>query len=93
MRLENIAAISFISIKGDVGKTTSAANGAATLANRQVVVGKTIKDARVRLVNLDPQSNATTSLINDNKYNLIKSRITLSCFLFREVECIIHGRK
>lgn len=48
--------ISFINLKGGVGKTTVTVNIAATLAKRY--------NKRVLLVDLDPQTNATVSLID-----------------------------
>lgn len=47
--------ISFINLKGGVGKTTAAVNIAATIAS---------KGKRVLLIDLDPQTNATVSVID-----------------------------
>lgn len=47
--------VSFINLKGGVGKTTTAVNIAATIAN---------KGESVLLIDLDPQTNATVSVID-----------------------------
>jgi chromosome partitioning protein len=47
--------VSFINLKGGVGKTTTAVNIAANLAN---------SDESVLLIDLDPQTNATVSVID-----------------------------
>ncbi|ADW19223.1 cobyrinic acid ac-diamide synthase [Desulfobulbus propionicus DSM 2032] len=52
--------VSFINLKGGVGKTTTAVNIAATLAK--------IKEYRVLLIDLDPQTNATISVIDQEEW-------------------------
>ena len=69
MKIGNATVISFINLKGGVGKTTSAVNVAATLAKREVKSGdKTTKPASVLLIDLDPQSNASLTLLNKQQY-------------------------
>lgn len=80
MKLGNAIVISFINLKGGVGKTTSAVNVAATLANQQFIVGKTARDARVLLIDLDPQGNATLSLINHSEYKQIENHTIVQLF-------------
>lgn len=70
MKIGNAVVISFINLKGGVGKTTSAVNVAATLAKREIESkssGKK-KPASVLLIDLDPQSNASLTLLNKEKY-------------------------
>ncbi len=72
MKIGNTTVISFINLKGGVGKTTSAVNVAATLARRQVKSGeKSTKSASVLLIDLDPQSNASLTLLKKEQYNPI----------------------
>lgn len=52
--------ISFINLKGGVGKTTTAVNIAATLAKT--------KRYKVLLIDLDPQTNATISVIDQERW-------------------------
>lgn len=52
--------ISFINLKGGVGKTTLTVNIASILAEKH--------DAKVLLVDLDPQTNATVSLITQEEW-------------------------
>ncbi|EGQ7784190.1 AAA family ATPase [Vibrio parahaemolyticus] len=51
--------VSFINLKGGVGKTTTAVNIAAALAE---------DGERVLVIDLDPQTNATVSLISQNEW-------------------------
>lgn len=64
----NCRVISFINMKGGVGKTTLSINTANYLAN---------KNNKVLILDLDPQFNATQSLLlrQNNKYTLDNSRI------------------
>lgn len=67
MKIGNTTVISFINLKGGVGKTTSAVNVAATLAKREMKS----KLASVLLIDLDPQSNASLTLLNKQQYKEI----------------------
>lgn len=71
MRIGNAIVISFINLKGGVGKTTSAVNVAATLAKKRVKSGGGDKPASVLLVDLDPQSNASLTLLKKKHYEEI----------------------
>jgi chromosome partitioning protein len=68
MKIGNTTVISFINLKGGVGKTTSAVNIAATLAKRHIKSGEKSKPASVLLIDLDPQSNASLTLLNKEQY-------------------------
>jgi chromosome partitioning protein len=54
--------VSFINLKGGVGKTTTAVNVAATLSH--------VYKQRVLLIDLDPQTNATVSVISQETWGL-----------------------
>lgn len=70
MKLGNTRVISFINLKGGVGKTTAAVNVAATIAQSfQVKQGNIQKAARVLLIDLDPQSNASLTLLKPTNYD------------------------
>lgn len=71
MKLGNTTVLSFINLKGGVGKTTSAVNVAATLARREIKWDKSTKPASVLLIDLDPQSNASLTLLNKEQYKEI----------------------
>ncbi len=58
--------VSFINLKGGVGKTTTAVNIAAILAKQ--------KSSKVLLVDLDPQTNATVSLISQEEWRDVNSK-------------------
>lgn len=74
MKIGNATIISFINLKGGVGKTTSAVNVAATLAKRTIKSGeKSAKPASVLLIDLDPQSNASLTLLKKEEYKEIDS--------------------
>lgn len=70
MKIGNATVISFINLKGGVGKTTSAVNVAATLAKRELESksGNNKKPASVLLIDLDPQSNASLTLLHKDQY-------------------------
>lgn len=71
MKIGNATVISFINLKGGVGKTTSAVNVAATLARRRIRSGWKTKPASVLLIDLDPQSNASLTLLKKEHYRAI----------------------
>ena len=71
MKIGNATVISFINLKGGVGKTTSAVNVAATLAKREIKAGDKLKRASVLLIDLDPQSNASLTLLNKQQYKAV----------------------
>lgn len=78
MKLGNTKVISFINLKGGVGKTTAAVNVAATLAHSCTVTqGSVKKPARVLLIDLDPQSNASLTLLKPEEYDASKTIVNL----------------
>ena len=71
--------ISFINLKGGVGKTTLAVNIAANLAYYHGM--------KVLMVDLDPQTNSTVSLISPNEWlGLKKSRRTLKSMYYAQLD-------
>ena len=84
MKIGNTTVISFINLKGGVGKTTSAVNVAATLAKRDIKTknSNNSKPASVLLIDLDPQSNASLTLLNKEQYAEIDktNKILLKAF-------------
>lgn len=62
--------ISFINMKGGVGKTTSVVEVAALLATEH--------EKRVLVIDLDPQTNATLSFINLSEWERIKNTGTMA---------------
>lgn len=77
MRLGNTTVISVINLKGGVGKTTAAVNIAATLAKRPFQTGNTVKPTKVLLIDLDPQSNASLTLLDETTYDPNKTIVNL----------------
>lgn len=76
MKLGRAKVISFINLKGGVGKTTAAVNVAATIAS-SCRVGSSQKPARVLLIDLDPQSNASLTLLRSEQYDCKKTIVNL----------------
>ncbi|MGP1382809.1 MAG: ParA family protein [Thainema sp.] len=78
MRVGNAKVISFINLKGGVGKTTTAVNVAATIAKfYKIKQGGTQKPARVLLIDLDPQSNASLTLLQQEQYDSNRTVVNL----------------
>lgn len=73
--------VSFINLKGGVGKTTVTVNIAATLAKRH--------KAKVLVVDLDPQTNATVSLIDQTDWEARKDQ---GLTLFNMFNDLLNGR-
>lgn len=71
--MEKGKVISFINLKGGVGKTSSAINIADELS----------KDSEVLVIDMDPQFNATQSLLN---YQLAKSRSNIPSEILNSAE-------
>lgn len=68
MSLGQAKVLSCITLKGGVGKTTSAVSVAAQLASGDKVGKQMTPGHKVLLVDLDPQSNASTYLPGKEKY-------------------------
>jgi chromosome partitioning protein len=90
--------VSFINLKGGVGKTTLAVNIAATLANDFLIRDRKV---RVLLIDLDPQTNATISVITQETwekrqeggqtlYHLFKDKLE-GTSSFKIQEAILHN--
>jgi chromosome partitioning protein len=79
MKLGNTRVISFINLKGGVGKTTTAVNVAATLGHSFYVQSKSERprQAKVLLIDLDPQSNASLTLLHEKDYDPDKTIVNL----------------
>jgi chromosome partitioning protein len=69
--------VSFINLKGGVGKTTTAVNIAAILAKQ--------KSSKVLLIDLDPQTNATVSLITQEQWQDVNSKGQTIYHLFNDL--------
>lgn len=69
--------VSFINLKGGVGKTTTAVNIAAILAKQ--------KSFKVLLIDLDPQTNATVSLITQEQWQDVNSKGQTIYHLFNDL--------
>lgn len=78
MRLGQAKVLSFINLKGGVGKTTAAVNVAATIAHSyRVGQGSRERPARVLLIDLDPQSNASLTLLRPEQYDTKRTIVHL----------------
>jgi chromosome partitioning protein len=73
--------VSFINLKGGVGKTTAAVNIASLLARDH--------QKRVLLIDLDPQTNATVSVIDQMAW---QQRHTAGQTLFHLFDDTLNGR-
>jgi chromosome partitioning protein len=68
--------ISFINLKGGVGKTTLTVNIASILAK--------VHSKKVLVVDLDPQTNATVSLISQTEWEKVNLRKQTLYHLFND---------
>lgn len=73
MRIGNAKVISFINLKGGVGKTTISGNIAAELAATKI--GKEKKDfnSKVLFIDLDPQSNGSLLFLKNEEYKELEN--------------------
>lgn len=79
MSVGHAKVISFINLKGGVAKTTSAVNVAASIATYpKLPLNSGKKPAKVLLVDLDPQSNASLSILDHIQYD--ESRTVVQLF-------------
>jgi chromosome partitioning protein len=60
--------ISFINLKGGVGKTSCAVNIAATLASRQIMWRGKLTNPNILFIDIDPQSNASVTWLSEEVY-------------------------
>ena len=74
--------VSFVNFKGGVGKTTTSVNIAACLAKYH--------DKKVLLVDIDPQINATLSLISEEKFAKLRENNSTLIGLFNDI--ILYGK-
>jgi len=83
MRLGNTSVISFINLKGGVGRTTTSVNVAATLSQKFYESGSNQKEIRVLFIDLDPQSNGSLTFLDKNDYEKVEHENKTIYELFR----------